>query len=123
MFFWCLRVICLILLISGTAYGQTAIEGTVHDSSGRVVAKASVSLQHRDSGTALTTVSDSDGRFRFSAWKAGPTHCKWRLRATSRLPTNLCCVRASRFPSTWICKKNKPCGKVSGAVQLPDRRS
>jgi len=71
MFFWCLRVICLILLISGTAYGQTAIEGTVHDSSGRVVAKASVSLQHRDSGTALTTVSDSDGRFRFSGVESG----------------------------------------------------
>ncbi len=71
MFFWCLRVVCLILLISGTAYGQTAIEGTVHDSSGRVVAKASVSLQHQDGGTALTTVSDSDGRFRFSGVEGG----------------------------------------------------
>jgi hypothetical protein len=71
MFFWCLRVVCLILLISGTAYGQTAIEGTVHDSSGRVVAKASVSLQHQDGGTVLTTVSDSDGRFRFSGVEGG----------------------------------------------------
>ncbi len=71
MFFWCLRVVCLILLISGTAYGQTAIEGAVHDSSGRAVAKASVSLQHQDGGTALTTVSDSDGKFRFSGVEGG----------------------------------------------------
>ena len=71
MFFWCLRVVCLILLVSGTAYGQTAIEGTVHDSSGRAVAKASVSLQHQDGGTALTTVSDSDGKFRFSGVEGG----------------------------------------------------
>src|SRR2546421_13096719 len=71
MFFWCLRVVCLILLVSGTAYGQTAIEGTVHDSSGRAVAKESVSLQHQDGGTALTTVSDSDGKFRFSGVKGG----------------------------------------------------
>jgi len=71
MFFWCLRFVCLILLISETAYGQTAIEGKVHDSSGRAVAKASVSLQHQDGGTALATVSDSDGRFRFSGVEGG----------------------------------------------------
>src|SRR2546421_1802980 len=71
MFFWCLRVVCLILLVSGTAYGQTAIEGAVHDSSGRAVAKASVSLQHQDGGTALTTVSDSDGKFRCSGVGGG----------------------------------------------------
>src|SRR5437762_4464589 len=71
MFFWCLRVVCLNLLITGTAYGQTAIEGAVHDRSGRAVAKASVSLQHQDGGTALTTVSDSDGKFRFSGVEGG----------------------------------------------------
>src|SRR5882762_5416656 len=71
MFSWCLRVVCLTLLISGTAYGQTAIEGAVHDAAGRLVAKASVSLQHKDGGTALTTVSDSDGRFRFSGVESG----------------------------------------------------
>src|SRR6266436_5266284 len=71
MFFWCLRFVCLILLISETAYGQTAIEGKVHDSSGRAVAKASVSLQYQDGGTSLTTVSDIDGRFRFSGVKGG----------------------------------------------------
>ena len=71
MSFWCLRVVCLILLISETAYGQTAIEGTAHDSSGHAVAKASVSLQHQDGGTSLTTVSDSDGKFRFSGVEGG----------------------------------------------------
>src|SRR5258706_8906858 len=71
MFTWCLRVVCLTLLMSGTAYGQTAIEGAVHDAAGRLVAKASVSLQHKDGGTALTTVSDSDGRFRFSGVEGG----------------------------------------------------
>jgi hypothetical protein len=35
------------------------------------VPNASVSLQHRDGGTALTTVSDSDGKFRFSGVEGG----------------------------------------------------
>src|SRR5260370_22250425 len=71
MFSWCLRVACLILLISGTAYGQTDIEGSVQEAEGRVVAKASVSLQNQDGGTALTTVSDSDGKFRFPGLEGG----------------------------------------------------
>jgi hypothetical protein len=71
MFSWCLRVVCLFVLISGTAYGQTAIEGTVHNAAGRVVAKASVSLQHQDGGIAQTTVSDSDGKFRFPGVEGG----------------------------------------------------
>src|SRR5713226_4378570 len=71
MFSWCLRVVCLFVLISGTAYGQTAIEGAVHDAAGRGLAKASVSLQHQDGGTSLTTVSDIDGRFRFSGLEGG----------------------------------------------------
>jgi outer membrane receptor protein involved in Fe transport len=67
----CLRVVCLILLISGTAYAQTAIEVTVHDSSGRLVPNASVSLQHQDGRTALTAVADGDGKFRFSGVEGG----------------------------------------------------
>jgi len=38
---------------------------------GPTLADASVSLQHREGGTALTTVSDSDGKFRFSGVGAG----------------------------------------------------
>src|SRR5712692_2666115 len=71
MFFWCLRFVCLILLISGTAFAQTAVEGTVHDAAGRPVANASVSLQHQDGRTALTTASASDGKFRFSGVEGG----------------------------------------------------
>src|SRR5216683_33660 len=71
MFSWCLRVVCLFVLISGTAYGQTAIEGAVHDAAGRGLAKASVSLQHQDGGIAQTTVSDSDGKFRFPGVEGG----------------------------------------------------
>src|SRR6266403_1156189 len=67
----CLRVASLILLFSGTALAQTAIEGTVHDSAGRPVPNASVSLQHRDGGTVLTTASDGDGKFRFSGVEGG----------------------------------------------------
>ena len=66
-----LRVVCLILLVSGVAYAQTAIEGTVRNAAGQPVPNASVSLQHRDGGTALTTVSNSDGKFRFSGVEAG----------------------------------------------------
>jgi hypothetical protein len=61
-----LRVVCLILLVSGVAYAQTAIEGTVRNAAGQPVPNASVSLQHQDGVTALTTASDSDGKFRFS---------------------------------------------------------
>lgn len=67
----CLRVVGLILLISGSAYAQTAIEGTVRNDAGQPLPNASVSLQHQDGGTALTTVSDSEGKFRFSAVEAG----------------------------------------------------
>src|SRR5712664_1460238 len=68
---YCLRVLCLILLVSGVAYAQTAIEGTLRNAAGQPVPNASVSLQHQDSGTVLTTVSDSDGKFRFSGLEAG----------------------------------------------------
>src|SRR3979490_1765733 len=71
MFFWCVPLINRNHRIASKVDGRTAIEGTVHDSSGRVVAKASVALQHRHSGTALTTVSDSGGRFRFSGVESG----------------------------------------------------
>src|SRR5260370_41022291 len=71
MFSWRLRVVCLFVLISGTAYGQTAIEGTVHNAAGRVVAKESVSLQHQDGGIAQTTVSRSEGTLRFPGLERG----------------------------------------------------
>src|SRR6266851_5719725 len=71
MFSCCLRVVGFFLLTSGAAYAQTAIEGTVRNSTGQPLPNASVSLQHQDSGTTLTTVSDSDGKFRFSAVEAG----------------------------------------------------
>jgi len=107
MFSWCLRVVCLTLLISGTAYGQTAIEGAVHDAAGRLVAKASVSLQHKDGGTALTTVSDSDGRFRFSGVEGGAYTLGVEAAGYFKATYELCCARASRFLSTWICKKKQ----------------
>src|SRR6202158_4007904 len=67
----CLRVLCLLLLISGSAYAQTSIEGTVQNTAGQPVPNASLSLQRREGGVALTTVSDSDGKFRFSGVEAG----------------------------------------------------
>ena len=47
-----LRIVCLIFLISGSAYAQTAVEGTVRNSAGQPVPNASVSLQHQDGGVA-----------------------------------------------------------------------
>jgi hypothetical protein len=43
----CLRFVCLFLLISGTAFAQTAVEGTVHDTRGRPVPNAFLGRERR----------------------------------------------------------------------------
>ena len=45
---------------------QAVLQGTVRDSSGQAVAHASVSLQIKPSNQTLSTVTDSDGHYRFS---------------------------------------------------------
>src|SRR6266852_1152121 len=67
----CLRVACLVLFVPAVAIAQTAVEGTVHDTGGRPVANASISLRHQDGAIVLTTVSDGSGKFRFPAVEAG----------------------------------------------------
>jgi len=81
-----LRVVCLILLVSGVAYAQTAIEGTVRNAAGQPVPNASVSLRHRDGVTALTPPRTAMETFGFRAWKAERTRWSRRLRTTSKRP-------------------------------------
>ncbi len=110
MFFWCLRVVGLFLLISGAAHAQTVIEGTVRNAAGQPVPNASVSLQHPEGGTPLTTVSDSNGKFRFSGVEAGA----WTLQAEA----------ANYFKATYefVLRPRQPnsAAKSRGSVQLPD---
>jgi len=104
----CLRFVCLFLLISGTAFAQTAVEGTVHDTRGRPVPNASVSLEHQDGGIALTTVSGSDGKFRFSGVKGGA--CILQAEA------------AGYFKATYefVLRPRQP---ISLNVELPEKQT
>ena len=56
------------ILIAVSAYGQTfrgAINGTVTDPSGAVVAGASVKATNTATGVSLNTTTTSDGQFSF----------------------------------------------------------
>jgi hypothetical protein len=67
----CLRLACLTLFLPGVAFAQAALDGTVHDRSGRSIPNASVTLQHQDGGIVFATLTDSNGKFRLSAIEAG----------------------------------------------------
>jgi len=67
----CLRVTFLILLIPGVGFAQTAVEGTVQDSSGRAIPNASISLRHQEGRAVFATYSDSKGTFRFLGVEPG----------------------------------------------------
>src|SRR5713226_463892 len=71
MFSRCWRLPYLILLLPGVAFAQAALEGTVHDHSGRSVLNAVDTLQHQGGGILFATLTDSNGKFRFSAIEAG----------------------------------------------------
>ena len=61
-------VILLVLLIAAAGYSQTfrgAINGTVTDPSGAVVAGASVKATNVATAVTLSTVTTSDGQFAF----------------------------------------------------------
>ncbi|MGB7438626.1 MAG: TonB-dependent receptor [Candidatus Acidiferrum sp.] len=64
----------LFIGMPSTTYAQVdtgSISGTVSDSSGAVVAGATITLTNTATGLALQTTSDSDGRYRFSAVRIG----------------------------------------------------
>jgi iron complex outermembrane recepter protein len=60
-------VFLLMLCVSSGAFAQTArtISGLVTDTTGAVVAGASVTLRHQTAGTTLTATTDEVGRYRF----------------------------------------------------------
>jgi beta-lactamase regulating signal transducer with metallopeptidase domain len=65
-------VLCLALPIAGAAMqsGQT-VSGTLRDTSGRVLAGATVRLSPVNTETVVQTTTDANGRFRFSAVAVG----------------------------------------------------
>jgi hypothetical protein len=68
-----LLVLCLPLVLHGTAHAQTtgAIDGTVRDSSGALVPKAMVKLTNKTTGDRRTTTSNSAGDFTINAITPG----------------------------------------------------
>jgi len=65
---------CLTLLCSIPSFGQVlkgSISGTVVDQQGAVVSGAQVKATQTETGTALSTTSDSSGSFRFNLIPAG----------------------------------------------------
>jgi hypothetical protein len=65
----------LLLLLPFTAMGQSIVTGglggTVTDSSGAVIASATVTLKNADTGTVLTTTTSSSGTYQFTLLKPG----------------------------------------------------
>jgi TonB-dependent receptor-like protein/carboxypeptidase family protein len=104
----CLRVATLLLFLPCVALAQTAVEGTVHDKSGAAVPNASISLKQQDGGAVLTTVTDSEGKFRFTGVEAGA----YTLQAEA----------ASYFRTSYdfVLRPRQP---VSLNVELPNKEA
>jgi hypothetical protein len=66
-----LRLLLVLILLSGLAYSQTVVEGKVQDNAGKALAGVKVSLQREDGGIAKDSATDAEGKFQFSAVEAG----------------------------------------------------
>jgi TonB dependent receptor/Carboxypeptidase regulatory-like domain len=66
-----LRFMPVLLILTGLAFAQAVLEGTVRDSSGKPLNGVKVSLQREDGATAQASETDSEGIFQFSAVEAG----------------------------------------------------
>ncbi len=69
-----LFVVCVALLLAGTAWGQVdqgSISGTVQDPSGAVVPNAAVTLLNTDQGLTLETHTSAGGVYTFSPVRVG----------------------------------------------------
>ena len=69
----CLAVCCAFTCVIGAvAQVQTAVlEGTVHDTSGGIIASAAVVLRERETNHTRTTLTDAQGAFRFADLPVG----------------------------------------------------
>jgi len=65
-----LLLMLVALFLPIVAFAQTAVEGTIHDNTGRSVANAKVSLRG-EGQVSQDTTSDAAGKFRFAAVEAG----------------------------------------------------
>src|SRR5207248_710606 len=66
-----LRFVPVLLFLTGLAFAQTVLEGTVRDTSGKPLNGVRVSLQREDGATTQASETDTEGRFQFSAVEAG----------------------------------------------------
>src|SRR5438093_3486525 len=86
----------LLLFSCGSAFAQTIVEGTVPDHFGRAVPNHPISLGHPDATAVLTTITDTDGKFRISAVEAGAY--RLRVQATGYYISTYDFVLRSRQP-------------------------
>lgn len=74
-FFFCVRMLCVCLLLAGLgAFAQTdqgAMAGSVYDASGALVPNAQIAARNNQSGTAYQTVSNASGQYRFPQMAIG----------------------------------------------------
>lgn len=68
-----MRIILISLFLTISAYAQfgAGLEGTVTDSSGAVIPKASVQLKNNETGQTRTTTTSGEGFYRFSGLAPG----------------------------------------------------
>jgi 5-hydroxyisourate hydrolase-like protein (transthyretin family) len=72
-----MRLLTILLLLTGLGFGQAIVEGMVRDTSGKPLSSVRVSLERDDSGTiAQVTDTEADGRFQFSTVEAGAYEIK-----------------------------------------------
>ena len=67
--FWSLLVASAVLPATGLA--QTAVDGMLHDTTGKAVSGARIALQRAEGSTTLETIADAAGRFHLAAVEAG----------------------------------------------------
>jgi TonB dependent receptor-like, beta-barrel/Carboxypeptidase regulatory-like domain len=66
-----LRLVAVLLILTGLALAQAVLEGTIRDNSSKPLNGVKVSLQREEGETAQASETDSEGRFQFSAVEAG----------------------------------------------------
>ncbi|PYX91469.1 MAG: hypothetical protein DMG67_10005 [Acidobacteria bacterium] len=98
----------LVLLPAAWAQSTSAIQGTVLDSSGAVVANAQVTVQNQGTSELRTTQTDSNGRYAVPSLPVGTYKITVKTREcrppspttfSSRWPARLCRISGSKSPA------------------------
>ncbi len=76
---FCALLLATMALSLPFLWGQTVVEGTVHDRAGNAIAGATVELKRENGSQVTAQISSADGRFRFNAVEAG----EYRVQASA----------------------------------------